>query len=150
MATIHELADYAAVREILIGIEIHGIITGNGEKAVPVIEKIGRPNVRINYDTANCEFWGGVEAVTDLPKCVDLCAFCHLKDTVGGYRVWNFPAIGSGHVDFRKVLDIFAAHHYTGPFSVEIEFQGEPWPPLADVNAAMKQSYQTLAALGLS
>jgi sugar phosphate isomerase/epimerase len=149
MANIHELADYAAARDILIGIEIHGIITANGQKAVPVIQKIDRSNVRINYDTANCEFWGGVEAVSDLMTCVGLCSFCHLKDTVGGYRVWNFPAIGSGHVDFEAVLGIFERSGYTGPFSVEIEFQGEPWPPLAEVNAAMKQSYQTLAALGL-
>lgn len=150
MANIHDLADYAAARDILIGIEIHGIITGNGQKAVPVIEKIDRPNVRINYDTANCEFWGGVEAVTDLPSCVSYCAHCHLKDTVGGYRVWNFPAISKGHVDFKKVLGIFKKSGYTGPFTVEIEFKGEPWPSLKAVNTAMKQSYQALSALGLS
>jgi hypothetical protein len=33
---------------------------------------------------------------------------------------------------------------------VEIEFKGEPWPSLKAVDKAMKQSYQTLAALGLS
>jgi hypothetical protein len=34
--------------------------------------------------------------------------------------------------------------------SVEIEFQGEPWPPLADVDAAMRRSYEHLTSLGLS
>ena len=34
--------------------------------------------------------------------------------------------------------------------SVEIEFQGEPWPPRADVNAAMRRSYEHLSSLGLS
>jgi hypothetical protein len=33
--------------------------------------------------------------------------------------------------------------------SVEIEFKGEPWPPLAEVNRSMKASYDKLASLGL-
>ena len=65
-------------------------------------------------------------------------------------KVWNFPGVGQGHVDFAGILGIFERSSYRGPFTVEIEFYGEPWPALADVNAAMKQSYQTLAALGLA
>jgi hypothetical protein len=34
--------------------------------------------------------------------------------------------------------------------SVEVEFAGEPWPPLAEVNRAMKASRDKLASLGLS
>jgi hypothetical protein len=34
--------------------------------------------------------------------------------------------------------------------SVELEFQGEPWPPLAEVNQAMQQSREHLNALGLA
>jgi hypothetical protein len=33
---------------------------------------------------------------------------------------------------------------------VELEFQGDPWPPVKDVDKAMKASYQKLASLGLS
>ncbi|MFN8453142.1 MAG: hypothetical protein U0401_00470 [Anaerolineae bacterium] len=40
--------------------------------------------------------------------------------------------------------------NYTGPFSVEIEFSGEPWPALAEVHRSMKVSYETLKKLGLS
>jgi L-ribulose-5-phosphate 3-epimerase len=39
---------------------------------------------------------------------------------------------------------------YDGPLSVEIEFEGEPWPSLDDVNAAMRRSYEHLSSLGLS
>ena len=35
---------------------------------------------------------------------------------------------------------------YDGPYSVEIEFSGEPWPPLAEVNAAMRGSREHLAS----
>jgi sugar phosphate isomerase/epimerase len=74
----------------------------------------------------------------------------HLKDTVGGKGVWNFPALGTGTVDFARVLEILDRAGYSGPYSVELEFQGEPWPPLADVNEAMRSSYEHLRSLGLS
>jgi sugar phosphate isomerase/epimerase len=91
-----------------------------------------------------------VRAEDDLPAALPLVVHCHLKDTAGGYRDWDFPAIGEGHVDFKKILSIFAGGGYAGPFSVEIEFQGEPWPALDTVNKAMKDSHQYLASLGLS
>jgi L-ribulose-5-phosphate 3-epimerase len=48
------------------------------------------------------------------------------------------------------VLQILREAGYSGPYSVEIEFQGEPWPALEDVNAAMRRSYEHLSALGLN
>jgi hypothetical protein len=38
---------------------------------------------------------------------------------------------------------------YDGPYSVEIEFTGEPWPPLAEVTDAMRGSRAHFASLGL-
>src|SRR5207302_3304052 len=66
------------------------------------------------------------------------------------WGVWNFPALGSGTVDFARVLEILRRADYTGPYSVELEFQGEPWPSLAEVTAAMRRSYAHLRSLGLS
>jgi sugar phosphate isomerase/epimerase len=53
-------------------------------------------------------------------------------------------------VDFGRVLRILEEEGYGGPLSVEIEFQGEPWPPVSEVNRSMKKSYETLRGLGLS
>lgn len=150
MGNIFKLADYAAARQIMIGLEIHGEITSSGATARPVINRINRPNVRLNYDTANVEFYGGVTAVQDLPGCLDLLVHCHFKDKGAEGKVWNFPAVGKGHIDFKRVVAILQQGGYQGPCSVEIEFQGEPWPSLADVNTAMKQSYQKLAELGFA
>lgn len=150
MGNIHRLADYAAARDVRLGIEIHGEITRSGEAAIPVLERIGRPNVLINYDTANVEFYGGVKAVDDLPKALPKLVHAHLKDKRGEGRVWDFPAIGEGHVDFARVLAILDKGGFAGPLSVEIEFKGEPWPPLAEVNRAMKSSRDKLVSLGLS
>ena len=52
-------------------------------------------------------------------------------------------------IDFGRVLAILREAGYSGPYSVEIEFKGEPWPSLEDVNAAMRRSYQHLTSLGL-
>jgi hypothetical protein len=48
------------------------------------------------------------------------------------------------------VLEILEQTGYTGPLSVELEFQGEPWPPLEEVDASMRRSYEHLSRLGLS
>jgi sugar phosphate isomerase/epimerase len=65
----------------------------------------------------------------------------HCKDQIGGPGVWNFPAVGSGEVNFAAIFAELDKVGFTGPVSIEIEFQGEPWPPLADVNKAVADSY---------
>jgi len=144
------LADYAAERDVTITLEIHGELTATGQKSAELMQKINRPNVRINYDTANCEYFGGVPAEEDLGYALPWVALSHLKDKIGGHRVWNFPAVGSGHVYFAKLFRMFRRGGYTGPFSVEVEFRGHPWPPLATVNRAMRKSYKYLNCLGLA
>jgi L-ribulose-5-phosphate 3-epimerase len=79
MGNIHELADHAAARDIRLGIEIHGEITKSGKAAIQVLERIGRDNVLINYDTGNVEFYAGVKAVDDLPVALPKLVHCHLK-----------------------------------------------------------------------
>ncbi|HKB42163.1 MAG TPA: TIM barrel protein, partial [Gemmataceae bacterium] len=136
--------------EITITLEIHGELTATGRKSAELMEKVNRPNVRINYDTANCEYFGAVRAEDDLPSALPWVALVHLKDKVGGHRVWNFPALGIGHVYFAKIFRMLRQGDYTGPLSVEVEFRGHPWPPLAAVNRAMRKLYNYLNRLGLS
>ncbi len=150
MGHIFELADYCAERGVMIGLEVHGEIMASGRQSIPLIKEIGRDNVRINYDTANCELYGGVSAADELREVAPYLCHVHLKDKVGGKGEWDFPAVGEGHVDFKRVLSILDEEGYRGPFSVEIEFQGEPWPPVGEVHRAMKASYEHLKSLGLS
>jgi sugar phosphate isomerase/epimerase len=150
MGNIGELADAAEAAGVVVALEIHGDIMASGAKTLPLMEEIGRDQIKVNYDTANCEFYGDVAAVDDIPAIASHVAHCHLKDKVGGARVWNFPAPGEGHVDFAAVLAAFSAAGFDGPYGVEIEFEGEPWPPLAEVNRAMASAYRHLSSLGLS
>lgn len=150
MEHIGVLAQAAADRQVMLGIEVHGDITSSGRKAIPIIEKIGRPNVRVTYDTANIEFYdGGTKAVEDLPATVPYLVNMHAKDHVGGARQWNFPAPGEGEIDWRQVLAILSKGGYGGPMSVEIEFSGLPWPSLEEVNRSMKSAYRYLSSFGL-
>ena len=149
MSNIHELADYAALRHINVGLEVHGDIMATAALSVPIMQEIGRGNVGINYDTANCIFYGGVQAVDDLRTAAPHLVSVHLKDKVGGLKVWDFPAVGEGEVDFAAIFGVLEEIGYTGPLSVEIEFQGDPFPPLEEVNRSMAVSFQTLHALGV-
>ena len=151
LANIGTLADAAQAAGITIALEIHGDLMASGERSIPLLDRIDHPAVKVNYDTANVEYYAGTLAVDDLPSIADRVAHVHLKDARGGKGNWDFPAIGQGHVDFARVLEILRGAGYDGPYSVEIEFTGEvPWPPLEEVNAAMRESHQTLSALGLS
>jgi sugar phosphate isomerase/epimerase len=150
MGNIEELADAAKAAGVVVALEIHGDIMASGAKTAPLMERIGREEIRVNYDTANCEFYGDVAAVDDIPAIAPYVAHCHLKDKIGGARVWNFPAPGEGHVDFAGVLKAFSDAGFSGPYGVEIEFEGEPWPPLLEVNRAMASACRHLNGLGLT
>ena len=149
LGNVGKLADAAESAGVIVALEIHGDIMASSDVTIPLMEKIGRDSVRVNYDTANVEYYSGDKAVDDLPKIIPYLAHVHLKDTVGGKGVWNFGAIGSGSVDFARVLAILRDAGYDGPYSVELEFQGEPWPPLAEVTEAMRRSREHLSGLGL-
>lgn len=150
LANMDRLGAVAADEGVVVALEVHGQLLGSGERTARILEKIGRESVKINYDTANCEFYCGIKATDDLPKVTEHVVHVHLKDTMGGQGVWNFPAIGDGSVDFPAVLQIMRSAGYTGPYSVEIEFQGEPWPPLEEIHSAVRRSYEYLGSLGLS
>jgi len=150
LGNVGELADAAEAAGVVVALEIHGDIMASSDVTIPLMEKIGRESVKVNYDTANVEFYSGALAVDDLRKITPYLAHVHLKDTTGGRGNWNFPAIGDGSVDFDRVLSILSEAGYEGPYSVEVEFQGEPWPPLEEVDAAMRRSHEHLAGLGLS
>jgi sugar phosphate isomerase/epimerase len=150
MANIGTLADAAQAAGLVIALEIHGDLMASGEISLPLLDRIGHPAVKVNYDTANVEHYSGARAEDDLPAIADQVANVHLKDMRGGQGDWDFPAIGEGHVDFGRVLEILADAGYDGPYAVEIEFTGEPWPPLPEIVAAMRASREALARHGLS
>jgi len=147
MKNIRPLADEAAGLGIDICLETHGGLLATGAISKKLIQDIGKPNISINYDPGNVIFYGGVRPEEDILASPDMVGHMHVKDQIGGPGVWNFPATGTGEVDFTKIFAALDKAGFMGICSVEVEFQGEPWPPLAEVNAAVKQSHDFIRPL---
>jgi len=141
------LADEAAAAGIDICLETHGGLLATGEISKALVQDIGRPNVGINYDPGNVIFYGNKRPEDDLPGSADTVTHMHVKDQIGGVGVWNFPQVGTGNVDFPALFEILDAVGFDGPCSIELEFQGEPWPSLDEVNRAMAESYKHIRPL---
>ena len=137
---IQRVADHAADNGIEICLETHGGISATGVLTAKLIEAIDRPNVGINYDTANVIFYGKTRPETDIAAAAPFINHLHIKDQIGGPGVWNFPAIGTGEVDFKPIFQALSDVRFAGPCSIELEFQGEPWPPLDEVEGALATS----------
>ena len=148
LARTADIASAADRFDMIVTLETHGSIMASGADSLAIIQKIQSPRVRVNYDTGNVRFYGGQQPAEDLPKIMDFVAHMHLKDHIGGKANWQFPALGRGEVAFDGVFETLSGYGYQGPISVEIEFEGEPWPALADVDHAVAVSHEFLVSHG--
>lgn len=128
-------------------LEIHGAHC-NGKILKEIVDLIGSDHVRINYDTANAIFYGGVKPEEDMQNCKDEIAYMHLKDKRGGQKEWDFPALGKGTVNFPKIFENLENNKNACPFSIEIEFTKEGPKDIAEVDQAVLDSYQYLKEKG--
>ena len=122
LARLGELTRYAEARGVTICMETHPPFAENGDKARLVIERIGSPSLRFNFDTANIYYYNeGCDAVVEVRKVADLVVSVHLKDTDGGYKSPNFPPVGQGIVDFPAIFAVLQEAGFGGPYTLEIE-----------------------------
>lgn len=128
-------------------LETHGD-EGRGEDILAIVQEVESKRVGINYDTANVIFYGNVAPQNDIRTCIHEVQMFHLKDKRGGYRVWDFPALGKGEIDFGAVFkEVFKANN-KAPFSIEIEFTSDGAKSLQEVNKAVADSYYYLKNKG--
>ena len=143
---IREIANYAGLKDVTVCLEMHGVWCNNGEKGAEIIKTINHPNIRLNYDTANVIFYGNKRPEEDIINALPYIAFLHLKDHGSGkFKDWNFPALGDGVIDFKKIFKLLK--DFNGPISVEIEFDGKEHS-LDEINGAVKKSYDFLKGAG--
>ncbi len=141
------LAQYAGERNITICLEMHGEWLNNGLTGAEVIKKLNNENVKLNYDTGNVMYYGGVKAEDDIKNAFPYMGFMHLKERTDKPREWNFPALGDGKLDFVRIFELI--RDYNGPISVEVEFD-ENGRNLEETNAAVKKSHEFLDRLPIS
>jgi L-ribulose-5-phosphate 3-epimerase len=139
---ISELADYAKSKKVIICIEMHGNWCNTGSRGAEIIKKISHPSVKLNYDTSNVIFYGGVRPEEDIEAALPHMGYLHLKDHGSGKKSdWNFPALGEGVLDFDSIFE--KIKDYSGPIDVEVEFDGKEHS-LEEINNAVSKSFDFL------
>lgn len=125
--------------DIRLGLELHGAFSV-GRSLAALTRELASPHIKINYDTANCIFYGNVDPEDDIPLCADEIGYLHIKEKAGGRDEWNFPALGEGYVNFERIFQELNSAGNHSPLSVEIEFTRAGPSSMAEVGQAAAQS----------
>lgn len=133
---------------IVMVLETHGEY-GTGESLARVTRKVGSPFLGVNYDTANVVFYGKTLPEEEITGCIGEVKYVHLKDKAGAQAEWNFPALGKGALKLDAVMQALVAAGNTSPLSLEVEFTQAGPKDLAEVDKAVKDSFEYLKGLGV-
>jgi len=145
------------IRDLLPALEDYNltlVLENHGEHSTgrvikEIVDLVDSPRVLVNYDTANVLYFADINPLDDMPTCIDKIGHMHIKDKAGGHQEWNFPALGKGYVDFPALFAMLDQAGNSCPLSIEIEFTKAGPKDLAEVNAAVRDSYTYLKSLGL-
>lgn len=133
---------------VVMVLETHGEF-GTGESLAKITRKINSPYLGVNYDTANVVFYGKKFPDEEITSCIDQVKYMHLKDKAGEMGEWNFPAVGKGTLKLDKVIKQLVEAGNKSPISLEVEFTPAGPANLAEVNKAVKDSFDYLKSLGV-
>jgi sugar phosphate isomerase/epimerase len=129
-------------------LETHGEF-GTGESLAKITRKVNSPYLGVNYDTANVVFYGKKLPDEEIARCIGEVKYVHLKDKAGEMGEWNFPALGKGELKLDRVLKALVDAGNASPISLEVEFTQAGAKNLAEVDKAVKDSFDYLKALGV-
>lgn len=116
------IGDAAAELGVIVALETHPDLVTNADLARETMKAVDHPHIRVNFDTGNIYFYNHDRtAHGELARIIDSVAAVHIKDSSGGYQEWNFPALGTGAVDFPAVFKLLDDHAFTGPCTMELE-----------------------------
>ncbi len=131
-------AAYAESRGVTLALENHGRFAGRSDQVRAIIEQVGSPALRVNFDTGNF-VPVGQDPVAAARELADMVALVHLKDIrLAGAdepghvfagadgRMLTGAIIGEGVVDLPGVRAVMDAAGYAGWWSLEFEGAEEP------------------------
>ena len=131
-------AAYGEAQGVTLALENHGRFAGRSDQVRAIIESVGSPALRVNFDTGNFVPVGQdpVAAARDL---ADLVALVHLKDirpasadetghvfAGADGQLLTGAIIGAGVVDLPGVRAVLDGAGYAGWWSLEFEGAEEP------------------------
>jgi len=134
-----------------------GDLIGSGAEGAALVEALGSPHVRLNYDAGNI-FTFSHEAKRpedDFPAALPFTAHLHLKDVASEGPDWRFSALGEGAIDYPALWEKLPSDLPVGielPLRLERSGRADPRRrpeplPLNILRAALRQSLDFVAAL---
>jgi len=63
---IRNVLDYAASKDLILCLDVHGPWCCNGKTAASIIKNVSHPNLKINYCTGNAIYWGNSRPEDDI------------------------------------------------------------------------------------
>jgi inosose dehydratase len=139
-----ELAEYAASRGVVIGMEPHikAIIERPGQM-VELLNLVASPYLKVNFDISHFDILGMAIEET-VAALAPYTVHTHVKDQRGRYPDYEFLIPGEGDFDYVTYLKTMAAHGYEGFITAEVSKmvqRREDYDPLAGAEL----SYRTLS-----
>ena len=100
--------------DVLFVFENHDGASLQPEVCAEILERVDRPNIRMNFDPINFER-AGVNCRTALETVHAYVGHVHLKGLDRG----EFCEFGTGDVDLLPIIDALQSYGYRGGFTVE-------------------------------
>lgn len=128
------LGEYAASRGVTVALEPHiGAAIETPDLMAEIIEQIGSPSIRVNFDISHFNVMG-IPIAESVAKMLPYSAHTHIKDERGRAENYEYLVPGEGEFDYVAYLTAMQRGGYTGVVSVEISFmvqRREGYDPLA-------------------
>jgi sugar phosphate isomerase/epimerase len=135
-----------------------GAVIGSATDGVRLIERIGSPFVRLNYDVGNILTYSreALRPEFDFKAALPAAAHMHFKDIGPTADGWRFTAIGEGAIDYRAIWRKLEDMEPDLPIGLELPLRlarpdwGDPKRaasplPLETLRAALRRSLDFLA-----
>lgn len=137
-----------------------GAAIGCAADGVRLVEQIGSPYIRLNYDVGNILTYSRerLRPELDFETALPAVAHVHFKDIRPSVDGWRFTAIGDGAIDYRALWQTLVRAEPDLPIGLELPLRlsrpdwGDPKRaaaplPLEALRAALRRSLDFLACV---
>ena len=140
--SVEKILNYAEKKNVKIAIEaIAGHVFHSHLDFINIWKNIDNEKIYVNYDPSHFE-----AQKIDLDDTLDLLhekiIHVHIKDAMGLYPYFQFPPLGKGNIDFKKLISKLHKFSYSGTLSIEYEAQVYGWEQEND--EILKESYSMI------
>ena len=119
------LAEHARGTGVVVLLETHGDFTSSDSLAA-IMEGVGRPEVRLLWDTHHTFVSGGEQPSTTFARIGKWVCHTHIKDSRPDGNDRRYVLLGQGTVPVQEIVQVLASGGYAGFYSFEWE---KVWHP---------------------